>query len=227
MKITTVPVCLVLPFSLFAQHTPQEIKKNKISKITKLSSTGDGGEAGKHEYYYDKNGNDTAYYTGGTLISKSVYSFDRTGRPVKLIRYNGDGKETETALYSYQPDGSYKISSTDKAYGMIDYQWHDKTGKLTKTQSPDSALRLYTYDAKGKLISIKTKIGQNGGTVVDLKYTYNSKGQRIKEISNGEYRWTKVFIYNERELLIKATTIASDEGVEAKTTDTYGYEFWE
>jgi YD repeat-containing protein len=218
---------LAISLASSAQYTTPEIKKYKISKITKWSVSNDADDAAqKQEIFYDRNGNDTAAYNGGKMYKRSLYEYNHKGQIIKRINSHIDSSAIETGLYTYQPDGSYKISNTDKAYGMTDYEWYDKTGKLTKSQSPDRAQRLYAYDAKGKLVSVKTKAGRNEGINVDLKYTYNSRGQLVKEVSSGEYKWTTTFSYNEKGLLTKTTTITSEGAVESKTVVTYDYECW-
>jgi YD repeat-containing protein len=216
-------IFLITPLFLLAQYSALEIKKMKISKMT---ISGDEPGAQKYEQYFDRNGNDTATYSGGLLNARKVYSFDNLGKPEKVSRYNAEGNETETGLYHYNPDGTYTITNTDKSYGMADYQWYDKWGKLAKTQSPDGFQRIYAYDAKGKLISIKTKNGSKGKIVGDLRYTYNTKGQLIKAVSSGEHKWATTYAYNEKGWLARATTISTSDGEETKSRVHYVYEFW-
>jgi YD repeat-containing protein len=223
MKRIVAAILFFSPLVVFSQYSIHDIKKLKINRMTQLSKTGEGTEPHKTEHFYDRQGNDTAWYIGGSLQSRAVFSFDSKGRPVKRIKYNGEGSESETGIYSYQPDGGWKITNSDKTYGMKDYAWYDKKGNMLKSQSPDGAQRIYSYDAKGNLSSVKTKAGPNGGTNVSLKYTYNSKGQLIKEVSDGEYKWTTDYTYDAKGLLIRSTTIIP----EMDPTDAeYSYEFW-
>jgi len=225
MKIFLTLFVFLFSFSAFAQHTAQEIKKFKISKITKLSLTHGSEEPRKTELWYDNNGNDTAEHTGGELYRRTKYEYNSKGQIVTRTRYKADGKETETAVYNYKPDGSYMISNTDKDFGMTDFTYYDKSGKVIKTASPDGAERIYTYDAKGHLTRIKSK-SDNGGVVTDLQYTYNAKGQLIKEVSKGDYKWTKSYTYNAKGLIAKSKSNSiTDDVADPEVTVTYEYEF--
>ena len=62
-KLSALSVFLISVYS-FAQYTPQEIKKFRISKIIKLSLTKGDEAVQKTETWYDNNGNDTAEYNG-------------------------------------------------------------------------------------------------------------------------------------------------------------------
>jgi YD repeat-containing protein len=218
-------VCL-FSFSAFAQYIPQEIKKHKISKINKLTVTKGDETVRKTETWYDSNGNDTAEYNEGQLYRKTQYEFNQNGQVTSRTRFGADGKETETATYAYKPDGSCTISNTDKSFGMTDLTYCDKAGKTTKTVSPDKSERIYTYDARGRLLKIKSKAGENGAVVIDQQYTYNAKGQLIKIVSKGDYKWTATYIYNARGLIVKSKSSSVTDGVaDPEITTTYEYEF--
>ena len=226
MKIITIFICLIFSLSLFAQYNPEEIVKYKIKKIIKISTNTDSSETQKQEKLYDRNGNDTATYLGGQLYTTSKYEYNSKNQPIKRITYEHEGSERETAIYDYKPDGSFIISNTDKQFGMTDYIYHDKKGKITKTRIPDGSERQYTYDPKGKLLKIKTKPGGDG-VLVDLQHTYNSKGQLIKEVSMGEYKWTTTHTYDAKGLLKRSVTVTSEDGTQTKNYTAYEYEFWQ
>lgn len=223
MKKVIAFTCLLFSISVFAQYTPQEIKKYKISKIIKQSYNTDSSESQKIETLHDRNGNDTAIFMDGQLYKHSVFEYNSKGQTIKIVTSKQDGSEMETAIYTYKPDGSYTISNTDKTYGMTNYTYYDKTGKITKTKSPDGAERIYTYDAAGKLLKIKSKPGGDG-ILTDLQYTYNSKGQCVKEVNNGEFKWTTTYTYDTKGLINKAVMLNPDDGT--KSYYSYEYEFW-
>jgi YD repeat-containing protein len=217
---------LLLSFSVFAQHTPQEIKKFKISKITKLSVTNGNETIQKDEIWYDNNGNDTVEYTGSEVYRRTKYEYNPKVQVIGRTRYKADGKEIETSVYTYKPDGSYTISNTDKDFGMTDLTYCDKSGKTTKMVSPDRTERIYSYDAKGRLLKIKSKPNDSGGVVTDLQYTYNAKGQLIKEVNKGDYKWTKTYTYNAKGLIAKTkSNTVTDDVADPEVTVTYEYEF--
>ena len=218
---------LLFTLSAFTQHTPQEIKKYKISKITKLSTTSGDETARRNEIFYDAYGNDTAEYYGADLYRRTKYEYNENGQAVQRTRYKPDGTEMETAVYNYKPDGNYTISNTDKEFGMTDLTYSDKTGKTTKTVSPDRSERIYSYDKKGRLLTIKSKPSDNGGVVVDIQYIYNPKGQLVKEVSKGDYKWTKTYTYDSKGMIAKTKNNSiTDEVADPEVTTTYEYEFW-
>jgi hypothetical protein len=224
-KLSALPA-LLFSYSLFAQYSPQEIKKFKIAKLITLPATKGIDAVQKNETWYDENGNDTAEYTNGELYRRTKYEYNSKGKAVTRTRYGADGKETETAIYDYKPDGSCIISNTDKSFGMTDLTYCDKAGKTTKTVSPDRTERIHEYDTKGKLVKIRSKASDKGGVVTDIGYTYNQKGQMIREISKGDYKWTSVFLYDAKGLIAKVKRNSVTDGVaDPEVNYTYEYEF--
>lgn len=217
---------LLFSFAAFAQYDAWEIKKLKISKITKLTVTKGEDVVQKNERLFDNKGNDTAEYYNDEIYRRSKYEYNSKGQAISRTRYGADGKETETATYTYKPDGGCTISNTDKSFGMTDLTYCDKTGKTTKTVSPDRSERIFTYDAKGRLIKIKSKPSDNGGVVVDIQYTYNPKGQLIKEVSKGDYKWTTAYTYDAKGMISKHKSNSVMDGVaDPERTITFEYEF--
>jgi len=224
MRIPAIIIGIIISLNSTAQVTPQGIRKYKISCYVQIQSASDGGDSSVYRKYFDRQGNDTSFYSGDMLVERKKYFLNRIGRIEKRVSFDGEGKEKETAVYSYKADGSYQVTNTDKQFGMTDYEWYDKKGNLAKTKSPDGNTTNYTYNTKNQLLSTKSD-GYNGGTVIDITYQYNTKGQRIKAESKGEYRWTKTYTYNKAGLPEKVITVSSDEGVTTIVTDRYKYEF--
>jgi hypothetical protein len=227
MKITAAVICLFFSFFSFAQHTPEEIKKHKIGSCTETETTGNGISPSIYKTYYDRSGNDTAFYAGDLKIYHRVYNSDEKGKIISVLHYDKNGIEVEKSVYSYEPDSSYMVASKHKSFDVLVYKWFDKKGRLLKEQRDDESKLFYDYNAKGQLIQVMTMLGPGGkGDIEQLKYTYNKMGQRIKEVSLGAFRWTKTFTYDAKELLIKSVTVATDEGLTTTRTVTYAYEFW-
>ena len=217
---------LLLSFFSFAQHSPQDIKKHKITKVTKLSVTKGDETIHKTETLYDNNGNDTAEYVEGVLTRRTKYEYDSKGQALNRTRYDSEGNEIETAVYTYQNDGSILVSNTDKSFGMTDLTYIDKTGKTTRTISPDRTEKVYTYDGRGRLLKIKSKPGDNGGVATDQQYTYNSGGQLIRATGKGDYKWTETYKYDNRKLLISTKINSITDGVaDPEVIRTYEYSF--
>lgn len=221
--------CLFAGINVYAQHNPQEIRQFKISKIIKQSVSSDApGSIEKQESHYDNNGNQTASFIGGEQITKATNQYNAAGKLTKVINYDmtDGGAESSNTVYTYNTDGSCVAKTTYSGFTTFEYKWFNKTGHPIRTVAPDKIEDIYTYDAAGKLISIKTKPGTSDADVADLKYTYNTKNQRIKEVSEGTYRWTRTYTYDAKGILLKVVTVATDEGQKTTTTETYKYEFW-
>lgn len=215
--------------TMLAQHSPAEIKKFKISKILKNSISSDSKSIEKYDTRYDKYGNETAGYIDGEQFSKYSNQYNKEGKLLKIIEYSVPGPGTEitsSTVFSYNADGSSTSKTTHTSFDGEDYKWFDKDGRLAKTMSAQKMEEFYTYDAKGKLMSIKTKPGTTEGDIADFKYFYNAKGQRIKEISGGSYPWTRTYTYDTKGILLKRVTVGSEEGVTTTTTDLYKYKIW-
>jgi YD repeat-containing protein len=226
MKTISTLFSLFASVSLFAQYSQKEIKKFKLSKMTTLAVTTGSDAVQKNEIFYDDKGNDTAEYSNGQLVRRTTYEYNSKGQVVKRIRYKADDKEIETAEYAYKPDGSYTISNTDKDFGMTDITYCDKSGKTTKKVSPDKSERSYTYDAKGRLLRTKSNAVDNGGVIVDIQETYNANGQLFKEISKGDYKWTRTYSYNSKGMVTKCHNTSMTDGVaDPEVNYSYEYEF--
>ena len=110
---------------------------------------------------------------------------------------------------------------------MTDLTFCDKTGKTTKTVAPDKTERIHIYDAKGKLIKIKSSPSDSGAIITDIQYSYNPKGQMIREISKGDYKWTSIFSYDYRGLIARVKRDAVTDGVtDPEVNYTYGIRFF-
>ena len=216
----------LISLSMFAQYTPQEVKKFKITKLTTVGQDKGAEAFQKDELWYDEFGNDTAEYNNGQLNRRTKYEYNSKGQLMTRTRYGADGKETDTAIFNYNPDGSYVISNTDKSFGMTDLTYCDKTGKTLKTIAPDKSEKIHMYDTRGKLLKIKSNTSGNGSVITDIHYDYNPKGQMIKEMSKGDYKWTRVFTYDYRGLIAKVIRDSVTDGVvDPEVTYVYEYEF--
>lgn len=211
------------------QHTPAEIKKYKIASAAETCSFKEDGVPQKFTYtaYYDRNGNDTAYYHGKLCIYRKTYTLDESNRISVVIMHDKDGNEREKTEYAYEANGDYSTKSYHKFFDAVTIKWYDKTGRLLKEQRDEETILIYDYNAKGQLIQVMTKPGPNSkGEIEHLKYTYNSKGQCIKEQSLGTYPWVKTLFYDTKGVVIKTITTGKEAGQVYTNTNTYQYTFW-
>jgi YD repeat-containing protein len=214
---------LLLSFSLLfalqvnGQYSTEQIKKHKINVLSTRS--GDYST----EIRYDQYGNDTAHYINAALYQRTKHTY-KNGKLQTSIIYNAEGTEYSTKVYEYKSDGTSIATNTDNDFGMKDYTYFDNKGRIIKEVIPDGSQRVHSYDKAGRRIRIKTK-PMEGAVVVDVTYTYDSKNRLVKEISNGEYKWTNVYTYDKNGL-IKNKTISWVDDEEKKTSVTeYTYKF--
>jgi YD repeat-containing protein len=217
---------LLATFFAFSQYTSREIKNLKITRVVKSSQTKGQETVQRNETWYDEYGNDTAEYNNGELFRRTKYEYNPKGQVLSRTRYDATGSETETAVYAYKPDGTCTVSNTDKSFGMTELTYCDKGGRTTKTVSPDNSERIYTYDSNGRLAKVKSKESDNGGVMVDIQYHYNPKGQLIKEVSKGDYKWTSSYTYNAGGMVSKVKRNSVTDGApDPEVITTYEYEF--
>lgn len=229
MKSFLTSVFLLTSLLFYGQHTPGEIKKFKIASAVETSRFKEDGVPQKLVYttYYDKNGNDTALYSGDLCIYRKKYVLDESNRITSVIMMGKDGTETEKTEYVYDPNGNYSTSSRHRSFDAVYIKWFDKNGRLLKEQREEEVTLFYDYNTNGQLIQVMTKLGPSGkGDIVHLKYTYNSKGQRVKEESIGTWRWVKTMLYDTKGLLIKTITTGKESGQAYTNSISYQYTFW-
>jgi hypothetical protein len=229
MKFIFTTAFLLVSVLFYGQLSTRDIKKFKIASAAETSSFNEDGMLQKLVYttYYDKDGNDTALYSGALCIYKKNYVLDANKRIVSVMVTDKEGTESERTEYAYEPDGNYSTSSLHKSLSTVYKKWFDKNGRLLKEQRENELTLFYDYNAKGQLVQVMTKLGPSGkGDIVHLKYTYNSKGQLVKEESIGTWLWVKTMYYDARGLLIKTITTAKEADHTHITTNTYQYTFW-
>ena len=229
MKPFLTVIFLFASLLFYGQHTPNEFKKFRIASAAETCSFKEDGVPQKFTYtaYYDRNGNDTAYYHDELCIYRKIYTLDENNRIAMLIMYDKDGKEREKTEYTYEANGDYSTKSYHKLFDAVTIKWFDKTDRLLKEQRDEETTLIYDYNSKGQLIQVKTKPGPNSkGEIEHLKYTYNNKGQCIKEQSLGTYPWVKTLFYDAKGMLTKTITTGKEAGVAYTNTNTYQYTFW-
>lgn len=229
MKFLLFVLPAALSFCVAAQQTPTEIKKFRIASATETRSFTEGGVQQKMVYntYYDRNGNDTAYYSDGVHIYNKKFVTDEKKRNISMITYDNYGSESERTDYTYEANGNYSTTSRHKLLNAVQIKWFDKSGRLLKHQRHDGSTLFYDYNAKGQLIQVMTMLSPSGkGDILHLKYTYNSKGEQIKEENIGTHRWVKTMFYDAKGLMIKSVTVEKDDHHTITTTATYQYTFW-
>jgi RHS repeat-associated protein len=192
---------------------------SSISGTTTYSFNTDGNLVGVNDA---KTGNVTyAYDTNGLLKTKSLpngvvetYSWDDRGLLASLVQVKG----SETiASYIYSRDNFGNVSRIDENVGLnserhIEYQYdnlnrlslekisqngdirtisyrYDGEGNLLNRNDSQDGLTVYTYGTSGVTNGLLLSKDVNG---VISSYSYDSNGNRIKEVSSlgiKEYNW--------------------------------------
>lgn len=211
---------LLFGATLFAQEaTTAELKVKKV-KMQTASVTYADGTITTTIYYYDSMGNDTATYYNGVRSNYKSIQYNRKGNIDKILIYDNEGKEKETTVYTYNPDGSFSAVNRDAQFGLAYHYKYDKNGNKISFQIPDGTIIKYTYDNKNRLTKTQAIPGSPDDANYVITYTYNAKNKIAtskqvsgKSISNGTYEYGK-------DGLLKKYVIKS-----GKSTTTYTYEY--
>lgn len=207
---------LLLAVNARGQYTPADIVKHKIAMMSTKS-----GEY-KTSIYYDQWGNDTAHYINGEIYQRKTHTY-KDGKLESTSIFSASGEEYSKSTYTYNADGSSVATNKDADFGMTDYTYFDKAGRILKTVVPDGSERIYSYDKSGKLLTIKTK-PMKDAAIVDVTYKYDSKNRMIKETSNGDFKWSNTYSYNENGLIKNKTVSYVDEyGAKKSSVTQYTY----
>lgn len=205
--------------SSFSQPLAQDIKKYKI----KMASEKRTGVDDSHltTRWYDVLGNDSVRIDGAeTFIAKNTVKGKKL---IQQIWYDGEGKAGDQYDYEYKPDGSYKVTYTEPINKMKSYDWYNAKNVLQKFQSPDGNTITCKYDAKGNIIS-RTSDGENYGIKINDVYTYNAKGQLIKEVDKFEDdNYTYIYEYDKAGHLIRSSGSGVRGGEKSEDVSVYEY----
>ncbi len=201
-----------------------EIKKLKIKKITSQDQA-NSSAAGRTEWYYNNHGDDTATFRYGKRSNYKIIEYDTKQRIKTVKEFSDAGAERETTVYTYKPDGSFVSVNTDKQFGMKNTIIYDTKGREISHTIPDGSIWHSVYNSKGQLIKFYAEV-KNGGMEINNLYTYNAKGQMVKEEKKGEYQAVNTFEYDAKGLLKKSiNTTGSDSDDKRITVYQYSYEY--
>lgn len=186
-----------------------EIKKLKIKKITRQEQA-NSSAAGSTVWFYNANGDDTAYYDYGSRAYYQTFEYDAKQRVKSIDRYSNEGKHTEKTIFDYKIDGSFASKNTDTQYRMIYTSEFDKNGNLLKKTIPDGSVHLYEYNSKGLLVKVYS-VPKRGSLEFTHIYTYNAIGKPIKIVKTGDYPSTSTYEYDTKGLLKKEIVMDEDD----------------
>lgn len=179
-----------------------------------------------YEYAYDSNGNiiqEVCYerprvydpnFPPLSLQHTINYTYDANNRIIKKVRDSG----STSSIVSYLYDAAGKLieeTINDKTYRYS----YDESGKILKKTLGDDILEEYIYDTSGHLIKHSYRTSPSNFYFYTYEYTYNAKGQLIREVDDGpSARIIREYTYDaEGNLIYKTKTIS-------KTVYTYTYD---
>jgi len=112
-------------------------------------------------------GSDSFIWQSYTYIT--VYSYSDFGR---LVGINGPNSgDIDTTTMTYDPSTGDILSTTAPGIGTTMYEQYDAAGRPGMVTDPNNQAIIYTYDARGRVVSIKQ--GATGPTSTTI---YNSAG---------------------------------------------------
>jgi hypothetical protein len=207
-----------------------DLVKHKISKIT-ITTT----ESPDYvmDYYLDNNGNDTALYIKGKLLSVIKYNRNKYGRVIERISYDSNRLEETKGTYSYKSNGSYSIKLSYKKYGSISQtEEYNHEGKIQSEFLMDGGQHIFKYDSIGRLTKIEYMPGLDGYDNYVAEYTYQDSAllQHKKVIHRrmpGPYEYSEEYFYDSKGLLVKSekTVTHSYDNEKEFYTKAYSYTF--
>jgi len=201
-----------------------EIKNNKVKKITSHYKGQDGAETFVATYYYNENGDDTAYYEGDARKYYKTVGYNRKLQPLTIEKFFPSGTAMDKTTFTYKPDGSAISVNTDTQFGMKVTETYDKKGHRLSLSIPDGTVIKYVYNAKGQLTS-SYSIPIKGEKKSTTTYTYDGKGKMVNSVNTPGNAKTS-YQYDKNGLLKKRIVTSTDESGEKKTTMVeyeYGY----
>ena len=200
-----------------------EIKKHKIKSLTANYKYSGEPDSIVTTYYYNENGDDTAYYDNGTRTYYKVIGYNRKLQPLTVTKFFPDGKEIDKTGFTYKPDGSFTSLNTDTQFGMKVTDIYDKKGRIISHTIPDGTVIKYVYNAKGQLTS-SYSIPATGEKKVTTSYIYNAKGKMISSSTKGASNSKSIYEYDAKGLLKKKiSTSVSESGEKHMSTVEYEY----
>lgn len=138
-----------------------------------------------------------SYNESGAILSKSVYAYDKQGRPTDYLKYSSIADKT----LSKPQKNVYKLDDKGNVIEYTVYQFDGSIGTRF----------LYKYDAKGNKTD-ETIYAWNGARIGKLLSTYDEAGHLLTQVSyNGDdtISWKTVNTYNTKGNKTEATQYIS------------------
>lgn len=144
------------------------------------------------EYNKDKLQSETVYNAEGELFYTEVYTYNKAGQLLNVVRRNPKGEKLQTTDYAYDNAGHctmerlrskddrfvYQKNMTYDAQGRLSgEEYHNQEGILTSKTD-------YSHDAQGNITNVRR--GVPGGAVSTMRIAYDYDAHQ---------NWTRCTIY--------------------------------
>lgn len=193
---------------LFTNDYSYNVKNNQVSSAVKQIRYGvDKNVKDSISYDYDENGNITRVYENGIL--KVRYFYDVRNQLVRednkplnftnVFNYDNAGNITHIQKYSFSLD-THELLALVEPLEQVNYVYPTEQDKnrLSAIETIDSNgdvnTQTFSYDAMGNPTKYKDKtfvwqmgrqLAEFNANGLDVKYTYDTNGLRVKKLSNG------------------------------------------
>lgn len=153
------------------------------------------------EYKDKKLQSETVYNAEGELFYTEVYSYNKTGQVLSIIRRGAKGDKLQTLDYAYDNAGNRtmeRLRSKDDRFVYQKSMTYDGQGRLTgeKQNNQDGLMTSkvdYTYDAQGSIATVRRSTPGGAVNTVRMEYEYDAQKNWIRcIIYAGEYVPTRI-----------------------------------
>ena len=210
--------------------TAQSFAYDFLGRVIRSSTTGDGRQNHTIDQTYDSyNRLDSFTETIGQTSRTTKAFYSPTG---ELTGLSLSGEDSPSVLYEY--DELLRLKKRTLPNGRVtEYRYLDagpnRTTSLVSAVIEDGVALLYSYDARGNILTIKKE--QGGSTSLLFEYTYDALGQLTREDDLQRHIRTQYFydgngnITNQNKQNITGSNVVSGE-LFGQATWTYGDGNW-
>ena len=187
------------------------------------------GHRTKTTTYPDSTTRVETYYQDGQLLSvtgtavhgaRYVYGTDSNGSYTQEIKLNTNGSDTSewTKTYMDLAGRAYKVVYAD---GSSSQSYYDNQGQFVKQVDPDGVTTLFSYNAKGELVTTAIDMNQDGSIEDSGPDRITSNATAVVQTSAGIFRRTSTYVWSESGPVPASVADARNDGLYSSTV-SYG-----
>ena len=154
-----------------------------------------------YEYKDKKLQSESVYNAEGELFYTEVYTYNKAGKLLNVVRRNPRGEKLQTIEYAYDNAGNCTMERQKGKDDRFVYQKnksYDAQGRLTGEEHHNQAGTMtskaeYTYDANGNITNVRRASADGAVTTMRIAYDYDAQKNWTRcTIYAGEYVPTRV-----------------------------------